>query len=169
MGLDGLVAEYDGALRRFVGARCGDPARVDDVCQEVWAAVGRALPGFRGDASPRTWILLIARRKLIDAWRADAPITALDDELLDQVPSPRSALVAEERRAALRRALAALPPGDRELIELRYVVGMKPGEIADATGGRANTVAQRLVRALRRLRALLLADEAFASRRGPAP
>jgi RNA polymerase sigma-70 factor (ECF subfamily) len=168
-----LHETFAAEVRRFVTSRRRDrPAEVDDVCQEVWTAVGRTLARFRFEASPRGWILTIARRKLVDAWRDDAPEDSLDGELADDpaiaavigaASSPRTKLLREERRAALRRALGALAADERELLELRYVVGMKPAEVAEVLGERANTVSQRLVRALRRLRERLLAAELFAT------
>jgi RNA polymerase sigma-70 factor (ECF subfamily) len=148
---------FAGDVKRFVASRSRErPDRVDDVCQEVWAAVGRTVARFRFEATPRGWLLSIARRKLVDAWRDDAPVVALEDSLVDDPaisrPSARSELVREERRAALRAALATLAPGDRELLELRYLVGLKPAEIAETCGLDANTVSQRLLRATRRLR-----------------
>ena len=153
---DALAAE----VQRFVASRSRDrPDRVDDVCQEVWTAVRRAIGRYRVEASPRGWVLSIARRKLIDAWRDDQPVVPLEDSLVDAPAlgrtSARSRLVREERRAALRAVLATLSAGDRELLELRYAVGLKPGEIAESWGLDANTVSQRLVRAVRRLREAL--------------
>lgn len=166
-----LHDEYAGEVARFVRARRNLDA--DDVTQEVWAAVGRTLSRFRFEAAPRGWILTIARRKVIDGWRDDVPIVGLDDELADAEPvveltasSPRSHALRDERRAAVRRALDTLAPDERELLELRYISGLKPGEIADVLNERANTVSQRLVRALRRLREALIADDVFASQRG---
>jgi RNA polymerase sigma-70 factor (ECF subfamily) len=162
---------YGGEVTRFVRAR--RPADAADVTQEIWAAVARTLPGFRFEATPRGWILTIARRKVTDAWREDEPVTGLDDELTDDAAvveltasSPRSQALRAERRAAVQRALATLDEGERELLELRYVTGLKPAEIGDILDERANTVSQRLVRALRRLREALIADELFASQRG---
>lgn len=165
-----LHEEYAAEVARFVRARRRTDA--DDVTQEVWAAVGRTLARFRFEAAPRGWILTIARRKVIDRWRDDDPVVGLDEELADEpgvveltASSPRSKFMREERRAAVQRALAALDAEDRELLELRYLVGLKPGEIAELVEQRANTISQRLVRALRALREALIADELFASQR----
>ena len=167
-----LHAAHGAEVKRFIRARRRD--HVDDVAQEIWVSVARAVSGFRFESSPRGWILAIARRKLIDAWRGDEPATGLDDELLDSpavveltgaASSPRSKALREERRAAVRRAVGTLDADERELLELRYLTGLKPAEIAEVVGGKPNTVSQRLVRALRRLRAALLADSVFASRR----
>jgi RNA polymerase sigma-70 factor (ECF subfamily) len=169
-----LHVAYGGEVKQFIASRRSSGA--DDVTQEVWAAVGRTLSRFRFEASPRGWLLAIARRKLIDAWRDDDPVVGLDDELADDpavveaagmASSPRSKALREERRAAVHRALASLAADERELLDLRYVSGLNPAEIAEVLGERANTVSQRLVRALRRLRAAIVADDVFASRRGP--
>ena len=57
---------------------------VDDVLQETLVAALRAYPGFDG-ASPRAWLLTIARRKAIDEHRARSrrPVRAVPVGLLD--------------------------------------------------------------------------------------
>jgi RNA polymerase sigma-70 factor (ECF subfamily) len=56
----GLVALYAGAIRRLAAVYVSNAADRDDFVQEILLAVWRALPGFRGDASERTWLYRIA-------------------------------------------------------------------------------------------------------------
>ena len=168
-----LYEEHGPAVRRFVAARV--PAgSVDDVCQEVWAAVVRGLDGVQLRASPRLWVLGIARNKSHDAWRARAPAETLDSQLAEGGPlaeflgvrpptTPTRDLSRRRRATRIRRALAELSDDEREVLELRFAQGLKPAEIAVVVGASANAVSQRIVRASRRLRELLV-DEAGAGR-----
>jgi RNA polymerase sigma-70 factor (ECF subfamily) len=147
------------------GRDLGNRDAVDDVCQDVWAAVARGLPAFRGDAPLRAWILAIARHKTFDAWQRSGGWSTLDSQLADGGPlanvfgvhpptTPSRALSRRRRMAALHAAFERLRPDDRELLELRFMLDLKPAEIVHVLGTPlpANTIAQRIVRATQRLR-----------------
>jgi RNA polymerase sigma-70 factor (ECF subfamily) len=55
-----LMEEHGVALRRLAGAYLSDPATREDLFQEIVLAVWTGLPGFRGEASERTWLYRIA-------------------------------------------------------------------------------------------------------------
>jgi RNA polymerase sigma-70 factor (ECF subfamily) len=163
-----MYREYGGAVRRFVATRVPASA-VDDICQEVWAAVVRGLGGYHLDAPPRAWLLAIARNKSNDLWRRDNLVETLDSQLGEGGPladllglrspaSPTRELSRRRRSERVQRALRALRDDERELLELRFVQGLKPAEIAHLVGSSANTASQRVVRAARHLRELLAGD-----------
>lgn len=173
-----LAYEHHGrAVDRFIDLQVRAAHARDDVRQEVWAAAQKALPSFRFEAPLRTWLLRIAKHKIVDGWR-DRP---LEQTLDSQVRSARAPagqsttagqltpsrlLHAKRRVLALRRALARLEDDERELLDMRFALGLKPAEIAHVLGGiAANTVAQRLVRLVRKLHALLRDDPALDSLR----
>jgi RNA polymerase sigma-70 factor, ECF subfamily len=173
-----LYQRYSAEVTRFVALSVGRAAKRQDVCQEVWVAVQKALPAFRFESALRTWVLHIARHKIIDGWRDRTLEETLGSELADGVGLPLrsssrrstpSRLLHEKQRAqVLKRALAELDGAERELLEMRYVLGLKPGEISHVLGDVAsNTVSQRIVRIVRRLHSRLRDEEALESfRRG---
>lgn len=167
--IERLYASHGEELRRFVRSRRPtDP--VDDVCQEVWLAAQRALPSFRFEASPRVWLFSIATRKLTDAYRRNR--RRQDDVefdsrevLLAHFPlgprPPTSAgtrLDRRERIDVVDKILATWPPKDRELLGLRFVSDLTPTEIVQALSldVEPNTLSQRLVRLVHRLRKQLV-------------
>lgn len=169
MNFEGVYRAHRDDVLRFVRGRVGDRAVVDDVCQDIWAAVARGLPAFRGDAPLRAWILAIARHKTLDAWQRRGACSTLDSQLGDGGPlacllgihpptTPSRALSRRRRAAALRAAFEKLRPEDRELLELRFMLDLKPAEIAHVLAPHvaANTIAQRIVRATQRLRQELI-------------
>ena len=140
-----------------------------DVCQEIWLTVWRELPKFRGDAKFTTWLHPIATRRALDHLRKRRrwfdrflPIASSDDQF-DSAPEPVSAddprqpTESADRRAQLRRAVAALPPKLRAVLALREVEGLSYEEIARATSIPTGTVMSRLYHA-RRLLAQKLKD-----------
>jgi RNA polymerase sigma factor (sigma-70 family) len=78
--------------------------------------------------------------------------------------TPTQQLDREARAQAVRAAMQALTPEERDLLTLRFVDDLKPAEIAIVIGGDVapNTIAQRLVRLCRRLRTQLERDPAVA-------
>lgn len=88
----------------------------------------------------------------------DRSALELADRLLDPGSSPSAALQRQERRQRVRTALAALSERDREVLVLRHLEQLPPGEIAAVLGLSEGAVYTRHLRALRRLRELLGSD-----------
>jgi RNA polymerase sigma-70 factor (ECF subfamily) len=170
--LDALYRAHHAEIRRFVQMRV-EPAAVDDLCQEVWAAVVVALPGFRGDCRPEVWLKAIAHHRVVDYFRRHRSHDTLDSQLVAadgfgsalgfrDATRPTTRLDRDRRMQVLQGVLAALAPDERNLLALRFVDGLKPAEIVRVLGTDEppNTVSQRLLRLCRRLRAELARAEA---------
>jgi len=170
-----LLAQHGREVERFIALSVAGRERREDVRQEVWAAVQKALPAFKNDALVRTWLLRIAKHKIIDEWRERPLEQTLGSEIADagdivarsssrRQQTPSKLLHEKQRAVALRKALRELEPEERELLEMRFVLGLKPAEIAQVVGAVApNTVSQRLVRVVRKLHALLHEESALDS------
>ncbi len=173
--VDQWVREHGRQAERYLRSRV-DAASSHDAYQEVWQAVQAGLSGLKSPSRPLVWILGIARNKVLDAHQVPA-MEELGSELsrpgplgsllgLRRPTTPISAALEHERKEALRAALSRLSPEDRELLDLRFVAGLKPAEIAEVLGEAPNTISQRIVRAARRLRQELMKDALFASSEG---
>jgi RNA polymerase sigma factor (sigma-70 family) len=167
-GREALFAEIlrseGAALRRAASLYERDPARAEDLYQEICLALWRGLPSFRGEAAPRTFAFRIAHnRGLSHAARAArgrrGEVAGLDlaAEVADPAPSPEATVGASERAARLRAAVAALPLGLRQVMTLT-LEGLAPAEIAAVLGVTDNNVSVRANRARERLRAALGAE-----------
>jgi RNA polymerase sigma-70 factor (ECF subfamily) len=131
--------------------------RVEDLVQETFVRVLRALSGFdpAGPATLSTWILTIATRLALNELRR--PELA---ELAEEPAAPggeRADARAERRRlaAAIQAAVAALPEAQRAVFVLREYHDLDYGEIAAALEIDLGTVKSRLARARGALRASL--------------
>ena len=164
-------------VARFV--RFLDPdGSADDVCQEVWMAVRQALPRYRFEAAPRTWLFALARRRMADRRRRlrrhpllrlpstsgrlqELLVRSADDHRRPATPS--SQLRRARRAAILEVELARLKTEERELLELRFAENLTPGQLVTLLGlhDSANTVSKRIVRLVRALRQRLRAHEEF--------
>ena len=83
-------------------------------------------------------------------WHLDDGHASLDD-----LPDPPAAAAPAGERLDLERALAALPPGQREVLLLTALDGLAYAEIAQALGIPIGTVMSRLSRGRERLRGLM--------------
>ena len=163
-------------LRLFAARRLRDWAEAEDVAQE---ALRRALQAMRSGkiANPaalpaflfQTAVHICLHRgrsagretKALQRLAFDGPATATDPT------DPLQTLISAERREAVRRALAQLDAGDRELLSLTYVETLEAAEIGLRLNLSAGNVRVRRHRALRRLAELLgVTPEADRGHRG---
>ena len=147
---------YGLALRWCGGDRC----EAADLTQECFLRAFVGLARFDASRPLRPWLLRIAVNVCRDAARRRAarPPIALEaewDAFAAADPGPEAALLATERRRAVRRAVAELPAEQRLLIVLAYDRELPLREVAAVLGLPLTIVKNRLYRARRRLAARL--------------
>lgn len=128
----------------------------EDVTQDVFIKVWRALPGFDGRASLSTWIYTIARNASLSALRARRLQCSLSDpEVMDALEAIDSAQSADAMvdRAALLRLVDQLPTKQRQVIMLFYMEEQSHEEVATMLAMPVGTVKTLLHRARARLSA----------------
>jgi RNA polymerase sigma-70 factor (ECF subfamily) len=133
----------------YVLAIVRDEHDAEDITSEVFARLPRALSHYRVSSTPfAAWLLRVARNAALDHLRAQRSVPLA--EIHASGASAESQ--ARERLADLRAALAALPEDQRQVILLRLIAGLTPGEIADRLGRSVDAVHALQHRARRRLR-----------------
>jgi RNA polymerase sigma-70 factor, ECF subfamily len=151
-----LVEQYQRRVFAFVGRMLGSSARVEDVCQECFLRVFRALHKFEpgGPAQLSTWIFTIASRLCIDEARRQKPNEPLNDDLAVEAQAD---VVAMERalRRRVERAIEDLPFDMRATFVLRVVNELSVEETARVLGVDEGTVKSRLSRAREKIRAMI--------------
>jgi RNA polymerase sigma-70 factor, ECF subfamily len=128
----------------------------EDVTQEVFIKVWRALPGYDGRASLSTWIYTIARNASLSALRARRLQSSLSDqEVMDAVETIYAAPPADAMvdSAALLRLVDQLPTKQRQVIMLFYMEEQSHEEVATMLAMPVGTVKTLLHRARARLSA----------------
>jgi RNA polymerase sigma-70 factor, ECF subfamily len=133
-----------------------DREAAEDVTQEVFIKVWRALPGFDGRAAVSTWIYTIARNASLSALRARRPQCSLSDpEVMEAVEAvtevPSADLLVE--RTAILRLVDQLPTKQRQVIMLFYMEAQSHEEVATMLAMPVGTVKTLLHRARARLSA----------------
>jgi RNA polymerase sigma-70 factor, ECF subfamily len=151
--------EFQPKVRRYLGRLVGcDEA--EDLTQEVFARVHRALPGFRGDAKLSTWLYRIATNVALDTLRrrsSDAGGRLLQIAAPPEQPAARidDRLARREVTQCVRRYIDELPPDYRGALLLSEEEELSDQEIAEALDVTLATVKIRLHRARARLRTAL--------------
>lgn len=151
-----------------VACRLVGPQDAEDVVMDTYLKAWKALPGFRGGSSLKTWLVRIARNRALDRLRAstaareeslDAPAREGDDaprEYADPVQTaPSEDIEGREMAGVLHKALDRLDPPHRTALLLRYADGLSYADIAAAMGVHIGTVMSRLFNGKRKLRALV--------------
>ena len=116
--------------------------------QNIFLAIWKAMPSYRGDASERTWVYSIAHN-VAATWRArEGRWLQRRRELEESTPLAENP--TDERVMQLEGAISRLPPVDRQLVVL-WLEGFTTAEIAATTGMRPGTVGVRLIRVRRGL------------------
>jgi len=152
--LEILFERYRAAVWHFFRRRLSDPARAEELAQEVFVALLRNAARYEARASFRSYLFGVAYNLLLAERRKAA---GQRTEPLDQEPAAPNAVSADDS-LWIRRAIAQLEDDDREILLLREYEHLSYQEIADLYRMPLNTVRTRLFRARMALKAALLPD-----------
>ncbi len=152
--LEDVLARHGAALRRVCRTYERDPARQEELLQDVLVALVSALPGFRGDASERTFVFRVAhnvglshaarRRRRVPRGGSDP------DEQVSGAAAPDELVAGARQRARLWAAVLELELADRQLVVL-WLEDVTTREIAEISGLSPTHVTTRLSRLRKRL------------------
>ncbi len=147
------------AVRAFAKRLVGEPAAAEDLLHEVFVTLPRAIRGYRGDSSLRTFLISIAvnhaRHHVRGAARRRRALEGLAREPTGSVADPEHDARRKELARLLSRALDELPWDQRVAFVLCEVEERTSREVADIVGAPEATVRTRLFHAKKRLRAIL--------------
>ena len=149
---DALGASVLGLARRLVR----NPARAEEVTQEVFLQVWRTATRFDPDRGrAKTWVLVLAHRRAVDAIRHDQAASDREDAY-EWVGSDHD-VVSEEvivnlEHQQVRRCMDGLTELQREAVNLAYYGGYTYPEVAELLDANLATVKTRMRDGLIRLR-----------------
>jgi RNA polymerase sigma-70 factor (ECF subfamily) len=126
-----LYLRYVDNVYGYVRSIVRDDYEAEDVTQHVFTKLITTLPKYEQRSVPfAAWILRVARNVAVDHMRARRAIPC--EEVRELEPQHES--TDEDSALTLREALKSLPDDQRQVIVLRHVVGLTPGEIAGRLG-----------------------------------
>lgn len=151
--------EHKTSVFRYVRFRVATREAAEDVTSIVFMKALRSFDRYDPSrASPKTWLLRIARNAVTDHLRAlkrrGSLHVSLDriPDLVADVPSHEERIIKQERIQRLLNGSRTLRKADQEILSLRYGAGLSNAEIAEHLDISNNAVAVRLHRALKRLK-----------------
>jgi RNA polymerase sigma-70 factor, ECF subfamily len=141
-------------VERLLGRILGPRADFEDLVQNVFLEMCRALASYRGESSFSTFVGGIAVRVARRALRRSAYERrrgAMPEDVRAEGASPEGASIAHERLRLLHAALDRVDPKKRIAFTLWALEGLSPAEIAPLTGANVHTVRSRIFHARREL------------------
>jgi RNA polymerase sigma-70 factor, ECF subfamily len=167
-----LVVTYERRVFALVFRMLGRRDEAEDLAQEVFVQVFKAIDQFRGDSKLSTWIYRIAvnlcknrtkylsRRHAsdqddIDAMAERVPFSAAKGVSVADISRPDELVEGMQLELVVKRAIAQIEPDFREVLILRDVEDLSYEEIAAVTGLADGTVKSRIHRARAQLRGLV--------------
>jgi len=161
-----LLKEITPRLRRFVQAqrRFFDRAEVEDIVQDVLLSLHVVRATYDAQRPFMPWLLSIARNRLVDNarryGRGAAHELQVDDLAVTFAAEPANTdSGVYQDPEALRHAIADLPHGQRQAIEMLKLREMSLKEAAVATGMSVGALKVSVHRAITALRKTLLKDQ----------
>ena len=154
-----FVAATQSDVWRFCAAML-NRAEADEATQETFVRAWRSAPGFRADASARTWVLAIARRvcfRLVEQRDRSDRERAAAAELHRIGPSGAD---DPGEASALTALVLGLDPDRRSAFVLTQLLGLSYEEAARVSGCPVGTIRSRVARARRDLQRRLAGADA---------
>lgn len=132
-----LYEHYADNVYGYVLSIVRDEHEAEDVTQHVFAKLMTSIERYEPRAVPfSAWILRVSRNVALDHLRQRRAIPC--EEVRGGETGEDEAV--QDRLMDLRQALEALPGNQREVVVLRHLVGLTPGEIADRMGRSESSV-----------------------------
>lgn len=157
-------------VHAFVLHRCGDEAIADSVTGDTFFEVWKKPRAYRGESKFSTWLLGVARFRMLDELRRrpgnEDDLDDHADVLQDETPIAESLLEQAQDAALLRRCIDRLSAAHRECLHLVYFEDLGVQDVADLQGIPNGTVKTRLFHARSQVRACVEASVARASPQG---
>jgi RNA polymerase sigma-70 factor (ECF subfamily) len=165
-GFDYLVQKYHRAMIHFLFRMVRNQAIAEEMAQEVFLRVYRSRESYRAEAKFTTWLYRIATNLAVNHARdtkhertaqtiyldAPDPETGTTPDVADEGPSAEQNLLREERMAAIRTHVMALPERQRMAVLMHKYQGMDYRQIGEVLKLSESATKSLLFRAYQTLR-----------------
>ncbi len=146
-----VSGDYSVSLYNYSRSRLPTPQDIEDVVIETFAAAVRAIQNFDGRAKLSTFLISLANRKIADFWRRHPDTTELPESLVGPGLSQEGIEFME--------ILYHLKEEHRQVLLMRYHIGLGVDEIASILGKTYRGAESLLSRARAELRRAMSSDD----------
>lgn len=150
---------YMPRVYRYVLARVGNPAEAEDLTEDILLKVLGGISGFRWKAVPfSAWLFRIAHNQVVSYYRKNGNhvrANSLSENIVDHRQDPAATVETRLTLDDLFQASQDLPEAQREVVALRFAVGLSISETAQALGKREGNIKALQHKAVARLQRLL--------------
>jgi RNA polymerase sigma-70 factor (ECF subfamily) len=167
-----LYCAFSRKLYAYVLRQLSDPAQAEEIVSDTLYEVWKAPAKFRGDSQFSTWLIGIARNKVLMHWRGRKPdadhddVADLAEELPSNAPGAFDIMADQQRSDGVRHCVDKLGVDHRECVHLVFYQGMSLAEVARIQQIPEGTVKTRLFHARQKLKQCL---QRMLAREGEAP
>jgi RNA polymerase sigma-70 factor, ECF subfamily len=133
----------------------GQPESAEDLTQDTFVSAWRSLPGYEGRSRFSTWLHRIAVNAVLAQRRSPQGRNeiSMTDDAGEQMDFEAQPPMAEAMPIDVERAIAALPPGARDIVVLHGIYGYSHEEASEMLGVAVGTCKAQLHRARHLMRA----------------
>ena len=161
---DALTVKYAGLVRALTAARLGRGPDAEDAAQDTFLRAFRQLPRLDDPERFAGWLSTIAVNSALEKIRRGgrkrtSSLSAIESEPAAEIVPAGLSIEKAEDAARLAKVLSTLDEKTQAVLALRFREERTVKDIAAQFGDEPPAVAMRISRALRRLRALMEADE----------
>lgn len=152
-----LYRLFENPVYAFALRRLNHEGDAEDIVVETMYEVWRCAGKFQARSRVKTWVLGIAKHKLLDRMRKSTASVdvELDEDLASDEPDSYAWLAARQQARHVAHCLDTLPPSQRECLYLVFFHGLSLAEVARLEECPENTVKTRVFHAKRKIRQCL--------------
>ena len=156
-----LYEQFARRVFAFLVHRFQHESLAEEVVSDTLLHVWKSPQSFRGESAFSTWLLGVARFKMLERLRQRGPeaedIDAIDENLLVAETGPEDVAAMRQRSEGVHECLELLPAEQRECVHLAYYEGWTLDEIGEQMSVKKETVGTRLFYARKKIQACLAA------------
>lgn len=153
-----LYDQYQPHIYRFVWSRVQHQQTAEDMTGEIFMRMVKNLPHYQDSGNPfRAWLYRIARNLLTDYFRQSAKQVSLDEveHIMENTESLEMVVQHSITITSVTEALGQIDPEQREVVVMRFLVGLPIKEVAISLNKTVPAVKSLQHRGLQALRAVL--------------
>ena len=156
-GEEAAIQKLYGMFNRRIYAYClnqlKDTSEAEEVVVDTLYEVWKNPMRFRGESKFSTWLIGIARHKLLNCLRGRSPqLEEIDEEISSGEDDPSEVIAQSQRRVSVLKCMEKLPAEQRECMHLVFYEGYALSEVAEIQQCSENTVKTRLFHARQKIK-----------------